>query len=317
MEIMLKNPVMLVLFLLVPLLIVLHYYFFEHNKKKAMKFANFSAMKRVTGTHLITKNTNQLILRIVIFSILILSAAHPVIWYEGKSSMSDYVIAIDSSASMVAEDVLPDRLTVAKQAASSFIDSLDSHTQIGLISFSGVSLIKSPMTADTIGLKQEISNINIELSGGTDIGGALITATNLLITSEKSKAIILITDGSDTSGVFIDESVDTSLDYITKNHVIVHTIGIGTGLAKAGYLEGSDLRAVYDKDTLRKIAEITGGKSYEVKSTAEIAAAFKDIKSNTEETKISYDASGILMAFTLILLFFEWALLNTKFRALP
>jgi Ca-activated chloride channel homolog len=317
MEIILKNPIMLVLFLFLPVLIVLHYYFFEHNKKRAMRFANFSAMKRVTGTHLITKNTNQLILRIVIFSILILSAAHPIIWYEGKSNTFDYVIAIDSSASMVAEDVLPDRLTVAKQAAISFVDSLDSQTQIGLVAFSGVSTIKSPLTTDMTTLKQQLTNINIELSGGTDIGGALITSTNLLMPSEKTKTIILITDGSDTSGVFIDESVDTSLDYITKNHVIVNTIGIGTGLTKAGYLENSDLKAVYDKDTLSKIAEVTGGKFYEVKNTADMATAFKDIKSNPEKTKISYDAAGILMAFTLILLFFEWALLNTKFRALP
>ncbi len=317
MEIIIKNPLMLLLFLIVPILIALHYYFFEHTKKRAMKFANFSAMKRVTGTHLITKNTSQLILRIIIISILILSASQPVIWHEKDTSINDYVIAIDSSASMVSEDVLPDRITVAKQAASSFVDSLDSQTKIGIISFSGISFIKVPITYDKFKLKEGIEKIRIELAGGTDIGGALITSVNLLNPSEKSKAVILITDGSDTAGSFIDESVETAIQYVTESHVVVHTIGIGTGLGKVGYVDDPALNAIYDKNTLIKISEITGGRFYEVKSTAEIALAFKDIELNKEKAKVSFEASGMFLAIAIILLIVEWVLLNTKFRAIP
>lgn len=317
MEIVLKYPSMLLLFLAVPAMIMLHYYFFEHNKKKAMKFANFSALKRVTGTHLITKNNSQLGLRIVALSMLIIASARPSFWYEGKSSITEYVIALDSSASMVATDVLPDRLTVAKQAASSFINSLKGETKVGLVSFSGVSIIKNPPTSDRAEIKESITNIGIELSGGTDIGSALITSINLMSQEDKSKAVILITDGSDTAGSFVEESTETALEYVKSAHVIVHTIGIGSGLGSAGYLEDPGLMAVYKKDTLQQIAEQTGGKFYEVKNSAEIAAAFMDINQEYETAKISYDSTPLFYTLGIILLFFEWVLLNTKFRALP
>lgn len=282
-----------------------------------MKFANFTALKRVTGTNLITKNTAQLILRVIIVTIIILSSAQPVIWYKGKESITDYVIAIDASASMVSEDVLPDRLTVAKQAASSFLDNLDAETQVGLISFAGVSFVKAPLSKNLRPVKEAINQIEIELAGGTDIGSALVTATNLLNPGDKSKAIILITDGSDTAGTFVEESLDTALEYVANNQIIVYTIGVGTGSAKAGYLGETNLRAVIDKETFERISARTGGQYYEIKNTAEIAAAFQNIENLSEEARVSFDSSFILLAIAFVLLFVEWGLLNTRFRALP
>ena len=138
-----------------------------------------------------------------------------------------------------------------------------------------------------------------------------------MIPDDKSKAIILITDGSDTSGVFVEESVQTALDYVANNHIVVHTIAIGTGTGKAGYIEDIPLGASLDTDTLKQIAERTEGKFYEVKSSAEIASAFLNIETESEESQISIDLSAILMASGLILLLFEWGLLNTRFRAIP
>ncbi|MEM3373957.1 MAG: VWA domain-containing protein [Candidatus Woesearchaeota archaeon] len=316
MEINIKEPLYLVFLLIIPLMIVLHYYFFEHIKRKAMKFSNFSAMKRVTGTTLITKNNEQLILRISIVIIFIFSLSQPVIFIEKETEKADYVVAIDSSASMLSDDVLPDRLSVAKQAALHFVDSLN-EAKVGVISFSGVSFIKQTLTNDKMKIKDAIQNIKVELSGGTDIGSALINGINLLSTNneknDKAKVIILITDGSDTAGAFIEESIDNSLEYLKKSNVIVHTIGIGTGLGK-GYI---DLPPVYDKDTLKKIAETTNGKFFEVKSTSEITNAFKEIEISKEKAKVEKELRNILFFIGFLLLFFEWFLLNTKFRALP
>ncbi|MEM2131502.1 MAG: VWA domain-containing protein [Candidatus Woesearchaeota archaeon] len=318
MEIIIKEPLYLLFLLFIPIMVFLHYYFFEHIKQKAMKFSNFSAMKRVTGTKLITKNNLQLILRILIFIIFILSLSQPFLFIEKEVSEADFVIAIDISASMLSDDVKPDRLTVAKESASIFIDSVD-EANFGLVAFSGVSFIKAKLTNDKIKLKQLLQDLNVELSGGTDIGSALINSINILENNlennnqERGKVIILITDGSDTSGSFIEESIDSALDYVKKSKVIVHTIGIGTGLGKS-YV---DLNPIYDKSTLEKIAESTGGTFYEVKSTSEITSAFKEIKINKIKANVPYELKNNLFILGLILLFFEWFLLNTRFRALP
>ncbi|MEM4397626.1 MAG: VWA domain-containing protein [Candidatus Woesearchaeota archaeon] len=313
MEIILKEPLYLLFLLALPIMIFLHYYFFEHIKQKAMKFSNFSAMKRVTGTKLITKNNLQLILRILIFILFIFSLSQPFIFIEKEISDSDFVIAIDISASMLSDDVKPNRLTVAKESASIFIDSVDSN--FGLVAFSGVSFIKSKLTNDKIKLKQLLQELDVELSGGTDIGSALINSINLLENSNENrgKTIILITDGSDTAGSFVEESIDNALEYVKKSNVIVHTIGIGTGLGKS-YI---DLNPIYDKRTLERIAETTGGNFYEVKTTSEIASAFKDIKINKIKSNVPYELKNNLFILGIILLFFEWFLLNTRFRALP
>lgn len=315
MEIIIKEPIYLLLLLVIPIMIFLHYYFFEHIKKKAMKFSNFSAMKRVTGVTLITKNNSQLILRIIIFILLIISLSNPIIFLEKETSLSNYVIAIDSSASMLSDDVKPDRLTVAKEAASFFVDNLESKAKVAIISFTGISFIKSRLTDNKVDIKNAIKDINVELTGGTDIGGALVTAINILSNSEENKAkvIILISDGSDTAGVFIDESIDNALDYVKKNNVIVHTIGIGSGEGK-GYI---DLLPIYDSETLKKISETTGGNFYEVKSTSDITSAFKDLEIKKEKLKQPTELKNYIFISSLILLLFEWFLLNTKFRALP
>ena len=143
MEIVFQKPWVLLLGLIIPLLVVLHNYFYEQARRRAIKFANFSAMKRVTGSKFLLRNTSQLVMRLIVISSFILGLAHPVIWYEGKANIKEYVIAIDTSSSMLANDVSPDRLTVAKQAASAFLDKVNSYTEIGLVSFSGVSFIRS------------------------------------------------------------------------------------------------------------------------------------------------------------------------------
>ena len=175
---------MLLWLFLIPILIILHYYFFEHNKKKAMRFSNFSAMKRVTGTHLITKNTTQLVLRLLVIMLFIVSSSQPIAWYETDVAQNDYVIAIDASASMVSQDVLPNRLDVAKQAANLFVKNIKENTNFAIVSFSGTTFIKSALTNDKSIITKSIDNIDIELSGGTDIGSALITATNLFKTDK-------------------------------------------------------------------------------------------------------------------------------------
>jgi len=317
MEIIFNEPIWFLLLLSIPVMIVLHFYFFEHNKRRAMKFANFSVMKRVTGTHLITKNHKQLIMRIIILLILTLSATQPVVWYVGEISLADYVLAIDASASMVATDVPPSRIEKAKESARRFVDKLTAETKVGVISFSGVSFIKSPLTTDKLEVKRAINDISIELAGGTDIGAALITANNVLAQGNGSKVVILITDGSDTAGSFVEESIETAAHYVRLNHLKVHTIGIGTEVGKAGYLEEQELGVKYDEHSLKYLAETTGGKYFKAEKGNELDFILQEIITGSKLGKIPYDLSSKLLGVTILLVLIEWGVLNTKFRPLP
>lgn len=283
-----------------------------------MKFANFAALKRVTGQKLITKNVMLLTIRILILVCIIGAASGTVFWYEGKVNKNDFVLAIDVSASMGAQDVEPTRIDAAKQAALDFINNLKSKSNIGIVTFSGTTFIDTVPIDNKEHLRQMITDITAAKTGGTDIPGAIITSTNLLLGSEKGKAIILITDGSNTVGAFIEDSVQNSIDYALENHIVVHTIGVGSEAGPIGYLpEYYNISAVYSEQTLIRISNSTGGKYYTAMNKEELTQAYGDISEAADTGFIPVKLSPVLTLAALLLLFLEWGLINTRFRKVP
>ncbi|PIN68405.1 hypothetical protein COV94_04830, partial [Candidatus Woesearchaeota archaeon CG11_big_fil_rev_8_21_14_0_20_57_5] len=117
----LQNPRFLWLLLSIPLLVLSHIIALRIVRKKALAFANFEAIERVTGKRVVSRNTGVLVVRSVVFCMLILSAAGPVLWRYGVTESTTTVLAIDASASMLADDFSPNRLEAAKQAALMFL----------------------------------------------------------------------------------------------------------------------------------------------------------------------------------------------------
>lgn len=312
------NPIYLWYLLSIPLLIYTHFYLFRHSKAKAIKFANFEALKRVTGEKLITKNIIVLIIRVLILSCVIIAASGAVFWYEGRVNENDFVIAIDTSASMGAQDVLPTRIEAAKQTAINFVNNLKSKSSIGVVSFSGTTFIDTMLIDNKDSLRKTIENIEPAKTGGTDIAGAIITSTNILLNSKKGKTIVLITDGSNTVGAFIEESVENSIDYAVNNHVVVHTIGVGSETGPIGYLpKFYNISAVYNEDTLKQISNGTGGHYFKAMNKEALEQAYKDISEASKKGIIPVKLSYSLMLIALLLLFIEWGLISTRFRKVP
>ena len=311
------NPFYLWLLISIPILIVTHFFVLVYLKRRAVKFANFEAIKRVTGTKFelknvktISKNRFVLVVRVLVLLLLIFSIAGPVLWYIGQSSEFDFVIAIDASSSMLADDFMPYRLDAARKASSLFVESLKARTRVGVVSFAGTSFVEQDLTDNMKKTEEAINGIRIKRAGGTDIGSAITTSSNLLLREENARVIILLTDGQSTVGMPVDEAIE----YANKNHVTVNTIGIGT--KEGGTFIKSDLFSKLDEPTLIEIAKKTGGKYYKAENEEELAKAFDDILSSAEE-KIPINLSMGFMMIALALLFVEWGMINTKYRTLP
>ena len=301
----------------IPLLIITHFFVLGYLKRRAVKFANFEAIKRVTGTKFDLKNTRTisknmflLIVRIFVLLLLIFSVAGPVLWYSGQSSEFDFVIAIDASSSMLADDFTSYRLDAARKASSLFVESINVRTNVGIVSFAGTSFVDQDLTNNLKNAEEAINNIRIKKSGGTDIGGAITTSSNILLREENARVIILLTDGQSTVGTSIDEAIE----YANKNYITINTIGIGT--EEGGTFIKGDLLSKLDEPTLIEIAQKTGGKYYKAENEEGLANAFDDISSSAEE-KIPIDLSMGFMMTALALLFLEWGMINTKYRTLP
>ncbi|USN45858.1 MAG: VWA domain-containing protein [Candidatus Woesearchaeota archaeon] len=316
MQISFTEPVYLWLLLAIPFLVFSHYLSLKHARFRGMRFANFETLRRVSGSHQLTKNSFQLLIRVVIFIAIILSVSSPVFWYTAEASESDVVIAIDNSASMSAEDLPPSRLEVAKSFSNSLVDAFAFETTFSVISFSGVPLVRSVYETNKFATKDAINEIKVAKASGTDIPGTIISATNLLLNNpEKAKIIILITDGGNTYGPFLSDSIKQSGAYATQNQVRIHSIGIGTDEGLVGYLpEYYNVSAVYQDDALTELANITDGSYFHLETLEDVQEAIATIPQESTQTLLKRELSFYLMLFALFMLFIEWGLLNTRFR---
>ncbi len=313
-----EHPVYLWYLFSIPLLIITHFLSLRSARKKAMRFANFVTIKRIAGKRFVTKNTPILILRVLTLSMLIMAASGMQLWYKAELDNNNYVLAIDSSSSMVAKDIQPTRIDAAKQYALEFAKDARPNTKIGVISFSGITMIHQFMTEDKDIIKASIGEITINKAGGTDIPGAIITGTNLLLaTPKEGRAVILFTDGSSTLGKFMDQSTQMAINYAKDNNVIVHAIGIGSESSPIGFLpEYYNISANYDEDFLFKITNSTGGTLLEAKNVAELRDSITKLEDLSDEGYATLKLYVLFLIGGILLLFVEWGLLNARYRRL-
>lgn len=306
MEIEFVKPVYLFFLVIIPILIFIHFYSLKYGRKQALKFANFEAIRRVTGETVVTKNVLLLIMRLVIVLSLILAASGTIVWYTGTSMDYDMVLAIDASSSMLAEDYKPDRFTATKSAMLLFLDNLPGKVKVGLVSFSGASFINHIPSYDINAVKDAVRTLEIQKLGGTDLGSAIITSANILL-DDKPKVIVLLTDGQSNIGI----PTDDALDYIKDYKITVHTIGIGT--SEGGLI--SDIGAAFrlDEETLKDIAAKTSGQYFRPVDEQSLRDAFTQI-SQFEQRPVRLDISIYLLVISLALLMAEWGLIGTKYK---
>lgn len=204
-------------------------------------------------------------------------------WSTSETEGTDIVIALDVSTSMLARDFKPDRFEAAKDVASQFISGRESDN-IGMVIFAGESFTLVPMTTDKTVLLNYIQDISMGmLEDGTAIGDGIATSINRIKNGKaKSKSIILLTDGSNNTGVV----APLTAAEIAKNLGIkIYTIGVGSngealypvGMNYYGKMEYQKLPVVIDEGTLRSVASMTGGKYYRATSKNVLKEIFKDI----------------------------------------
>ncbi len=306
----LQNPRFLWLLLSIPLLVLSHIIALRIVRKKALAFANFEAIERVTGKRVVSRNTGVLVVRSVVFCMLILSAAGPVLWHYGVTESTTTVLAIDASASMLADDFSPNRLEAAKQAALMFLQNASPGSRVGVVSFSGTAEVLVQPTQDDTIAHSVIENLRVMTAGGTDLGEALITSVNLLISDPRSKRIILLTDGRSTVGTPVQDGVA----HAVRNGVIVDTIGVAS--ETGGKYANLEVVSRIDEDVLRSIADATGGTFIMAKNETDLGIAYASLAGARREVVATPLQLHLLIA-GLLLLFVEWGLINTRYRAFP
>jgi Ca-activated chloride channel family protein len=240
----------------------------------------------------------------------------------------DIVLALDISTSMLAEDLEPNRLEASKAVAANFVAGRR-NDRIGLVAFAGQAFTQAPLTLDysvVTSLLDELDPHMIE--DGTAVGMGLATAVKRLQASDAaSKVVILLTDGRSNRG---EIGPVTAAQMAQALGVKVYTIGAGSrGTARVPVddpFQGrvyATMRVDIDEESLRQIAELTGGRYFRATDTESLAAIYEEID-RLETTEIEVEnftqyeeRFPLVLAIGLLLVVTEAALARTVLRRLP
>lgn len=272
------------------------------------------------------------ILRLIAFAFIVLALTRPqnvLEEQEVKAEGIDIMLAMDLSSSMLARDFEPDRLTVSKEVAAEFVEKRE-FDRIGLSVFAGEAFTQCPLTTDHQVVTGYISELECGfLQDGTAIGMGLAAAINRLKDSDaKSKVVILLTDGKNTSG-YIQPL--TAAELAEEFGIKVYTIGVGsTGKALAPVSRRSNGEYIFglsqvtiDEQLLREIAQMTNGKYFRATSREALEGIYDEIdqleKTEMEVTAIKtyQETFHPLILLALALLVFELILRYGILRTVP
>lgn len=296
------RPQYLFFLFLIPFFFMIHFLSLSNRKKTALRFANFDAISRIRGIDFFSKNLIVLFFNVLIIFLIILALSGLNMQITKQVSSFSFVIAIDNSESMLADDFSPDRITVAKELAEEFVDRIPVGSKIGVVSFSGNSYIEQDMSMDKVIVKNSINSIEIKGWGGTDVYEALITSANML-EGDDNKAVIILSDGQINIG-----KIEDMISYSQKKEILIHTIAIGT---KEG---GNTPYAVskLDEDFLNALAYNTGGRFFSAQNRDELFQSLLEAL-NITERKVSIDLVSYLILFVILLFTIEVILTSTRY----
>lgn len=317
------------LLILVPLIV--WYVLKQRNIDATMALSSAQAFARLPRSWKQYLRHWLFVLRLATLACLIVVMARPQerdSWRTTSTEGTDIVIALDVSSSMMARDFSPDRFNAAKEVAAKFIAGRESDN-IGIVVFAGESLTGVPMTVDRAQLLQYLQNLTMNvLEDGTAIGDGIATALNRLKEGKaKSKSIILLTDGSNNTGVVAPV---TASEVAKELGVKIYTIGIGTnGTAPyptrtmSGRIEFQPQPVVIDEATLRTIADSTGGKYFRATGNRVLEDVFTEIdtleKTQMDVRHFSHTEDNYMLWAWLAFAFFaiEQLLRYTVLRSIP
>jgi Ca-activated chloride channel homolog len=323
------NPQMFWLLLILPLMAYFHFWR-ENRQRSDFRFPTLAHLRGTKGTPRIWLRHLPFALRVVGVTLLTTALARPQAFdRETKRNIEgiDIILCLDTSGSMAAEDLKPNRIEAAKNVAIEFVKGRVSD-RIGIVPFAAESFTQSPLTTDYDILVTLLGDLRLGMiEDGTAIGMALATSLNRLRESEaKSKVIILLTDGQNNRG---------EIDPVTAAHaaqalgIRVYTIGVGTrGMAPYPVetpfgKRYQDVPVNIDEDMLREIASLTGGKYFRATDNNSLREIYHSIdklertRVNVEEYRHVAEMYPPWLWAGLLLLSLEMLLSITVFRKTP
>ena len=264
-----EDPIYLYLLVLIPVLALVRFISFRNQKKKLRKFGEPALLRELMPDVSRFRPWVKFWILEGALALLIVMLARPQMGTkinQEKRVGIETIIAMDISNSMLAEDIVPSRLSRSKMMVENLVDHF-TNDKIGLIVFAGDAFVQLPITSDYVSAKMFLSSIEPSMiaTQGTDIARAVEMASHSFTQEENiGKAIIVITDGEDHEGGAL-EAAKAAKD----NGMSVYVLGVGSTKGApipvpgtGGYMmdnTGNTVMSALNEEMCKQIAQAGGG----------------------------------------------------------
>jgi Ca-activated chloride channel family protein len=305
----LEWPIALLSLAVIPLLAGLLWLQRRRESRYAIRFSNVGVLAGVVQSARSPWRFVPPALLLAALAALAVGLARPSVSVSAQRKQGTVVLALDRSGSMLARDVSPDRITASRVAALRFIKNVPDGFRVGVVTFSDRADANAAPSFDRTPSQRAIARI--QAGGGTAIGDAIETSLGMLGTnstvagkkvSTKGRAILLLSDGSNTEGI----DISTAAAAAKRAGVPIYTIALGT---PSGVLDlqaigqGTGLVPVPpDPEALKAIAHETGGESFTALNESTLKKVYDQIGTRVSSTKQQRELTFLMAGLGAVLL---------------
>lgn len=320
-------PILLWGLLLVPLAVALYLFVQRRRVRYAVRFTNLDLLANLVPRSPGWRRHVPPVLFLLGLSLLLISLARPQATVPMPRNEANVVLVMDTSSSMEATDVSPNRLSAAQKAARAFLDRMPNDFRVGLVTFSTQAQVLSLPTTQHKTVGDAIGSL--EAGGGTAMGDGLARGTEITQPHDEEAtgqqdaasksavsggqeassqeadtpaAVVLLSDGDNNAGQ--TEPMEAA-ERARELGVPVFTVALGTDDGEVEINEYGRTWTISvppDKDTLRRIAETTGGEFFASTSEADLVSVYEDIGSSLRFVKEHQEVTVAFVAMALALL---------------
>jgi Ca-activated chloride channel family protein len=345
-------PGFLLLFALIPLVIAAYIWMLRRRKRFTVRYSSLSLVRAAMPKYSRWRRHLPFAFFLLALASLVFALGRPVAIASVPAGTTTIILAIDVSRSMCSTDVPPNRMINAQEAALDFIRRQPSSTQIGIVAFAGFAAMLQAPTSDQEVLEDVIQSLTFDrrtaVGSGilkaldtiaevdpsvapTTLGSGAPPVTPVPRGAYAPAIIVVLTDGASNRGPLPTDAAQEAAD----RGVRVYTIGYGTAnggpmncdplsgepdpfSSSAIFMEpqwgggGGGFRRGIDEDTLKQVADMTGGIYYSAESAEELHKIFAELPTSlimrheVTEISVAFAAIGALFATIAIALSMLW-----------
>jgi Ca-activated chloride channel homolog len=328
----------LFLLVLIPLFVAIYVWLLKRRRRYTVRFSSLALVREAASHQSRWRRHLPFAIFLLALTSLVLAMARPTATVSVPSNKATVIMAIDVSRSMCSNDIPPNRLEAAKTAATSFIHSKIKGRQIGIVAFAGFAELIQPSTDNVRLLDAAVESL--APARRTAIGSAILRSIDAIAEIDQRvkpsdinqlynqppqpaadfvpHIIVLLTDGASNAGPFPLTAAEQAVD----RGIRVYTIGFGTNNENSfmdcgaqfqeapfdgggngfGFGQGGGgFRREIDEDTLRQIADLTGGEYYVASSANELESVFQNLPTYVITTRQTTEITAFFTAIAAFL----------------